>query len=219
MAKFCSECGKKIEDNQRLCDSCRAKRHNDTGNGNFWWAVLGFFIPIVGVVLYFVWKKNRKADAKNAGGGALVSLILWAFVSLSFLIDYKEPTPSNGGSNTIKEVDTKGTTDEMLAWYSDVSNGDEVITIIALSYCSYCKAYKPIITQIAEDEDIALYWFEIDTLSDEDQAVLTGAFDLEKYEGSSPYTFVVKDRAFLGDTVGYMEEENTREFLTSINAL
>lgn len=44
--------------------------------GNFGWAVLGFFIPIVGLILFIVWKDERKADSKNAGIGALVGFII-----------------------------------------------------------------------------------------------------------------------------------------------
>jgi hypothetical protein len=40
--------------------------------GNFGWGVLGFLIPIVGWILYFVWKNTRPGDAKMAGIGGLI---------------------------------------------------------------------------------------------------------------------------------------------------
>lgn len=40
--------------------------------GSFGWAVLGFFIPIVGWILYFSWKNKKPGDAKMAGIGGLV---------------------------------------------------------------------------------------------------------------------------------------------------
>ena len=40
------------------------------------WGILGFFIPIVGLILYLVWKTDRPKDSKAAGIGALVSVIL-----------------------------------------------------------------------------------------------------------------------------------------------
>ncbi len=39
--------------------------------GNFGWAVLGFLIPIVGWILYFVWKNTKPGDAKMAGIGGI----------------------------------------------------------------------------------------------------------------------------------------------------
>ena len=44
--------------------------------GNFGWAVLGFFIPLVGLILFLVWKNDRHGDAKMAGMGALISVIV-----------------------------------------------------------------------------------------------------------------------------------------------
>ncbi|MGM9567136.1 MAG: zinc-ribbon domain-containing protein [Clostridia bacterium] len=45
-------------------------------SGSFGWAVLGFCIPLVGLVLYLVWKTNKPLSAKKAGIGALVGFCL-----------------------------------------------------------------------------------------------------------------------------------------------
>lgn len=44
--------------------------------GSFGWAVLGFFIPLVGLILWMIWKNDRPGDAGMAGKGALVSVII-----------------------------------------------------------------------------------------------------------------------------------------------
>ena len=44
-------------------------------SGSFGWAVLGFCIPLVGLILYLVWKDDKPNSAKMAGMGALVSVI------------------------------------------------------------------------------------------------------------------------------------------------
>ncbi len=38
--------------------------------------MLGFFIPVVGLVLYILWKKEKPGTAKAAGKGALTSFVL-----------------------------------------------------------------------------------------------------------------------------------------------
>ena len=43
------------------------------------WAVLGFLIPLVGLILYLVWNTSRPADAKAAGKGALIGTIVCVF--------------------------------------------------------------------------------------------------------------------------------------------
>ena len=44
--------------------------------GSFGWAVLGFLIPIVGLILFLVWKDTKPLSAKQAGMGALVGVVL-----------------------------------------------------------------------------------------------------------------------------------------------
>ena len=47
-------------------------------SSSFGWAFLGFCIPIVGLILFLVWKDNTPLRAKSAGKGALVSVIVSA---------------------------------------------------------------------------------------------------------------------------------------------
>lgn len=56
-------------------------------DGGFLWGLLGCCIPIVGLVLFLVWKNDRPNTARAAGIGALVSVGLSvAFYILSFVI-------------------------------------------------------------------------------------------------------------------------------------
>ena len=57
-------------------------------SGSFGWAVLGFFIPLVGLILWLVWKDTKPKSAKMAGIGALVGVgisLLWWLVGMSML--------------------------------------------------------------------------------------------------------------------------------------
>lgn len=49
---------------------------NQNDNGGFLWGLLGFCIPIVGLILFLVWKDQKPKTSKAAGIGALVSVIL-----------------------------------------------------------------------------------------------------------------------------------------------
>lgn len=50
--------------------------NNVTDNGGFGWGLLGFCIPIVGLILFLVWKGDKPKTAKAAGMGALISVII-----------------------------------------------------------------------------------------------------------------------------------------------
>ena len=53
---------------------------------NIGWGVLGFFFPIVGLILFLVWKNNRKAASKASGIGALVGFILGLISTILFFV-------------------------------------------------------------------------------------------------------------------------------------
>ena len=45
-------------------------------SGKFWWAIIGFFLPPVGLVLGIAWFKKRPKDSRNLGLGSLASLLV-----------------------------------------------------------------------------------------------------------------------------------------------
>ena len=76
---FCKNCGNQIEDNAATCPNCGASPNTTpqaTDNGGFLWGLLGCCIPIVGLVLFLVWKDTKPKTSKAAGIGALVGVIL-----------------------------------------------------------------------------------------------------------------------------------------------
>lgn len=59
-----------------VVDHERLRAASPADAGSFGWAVLGFFIPLVGLILWMIWKNDRPGDAGMAGKGALVSMII-----------------------------------------------------------------------------------------------------------------------------------------------
>ena len=80
--KFCSKCGKEVVDEAVICPNCGCSTENNVpantagDSSSFGFALLGFCIPIVGLILYLVWKDTSPLKAKSAGKGALVSVIV-----------------------------------------------------------------------------------------------------------------------------------------------
>ena len=50
--------------------------NNVNDKGGFLWGLLGCCVPIVGLILFLVWKDQKPKTAKAAGIGALVSVIV-----------------------------------------------------------------------------------------------------------------------------------------------
>lgn len=89
--KYCSKCGKEIMEDAVICPSCGCAQDNralqsQNDSSSFGWALLGFCVPIVGLILYLVWKDNTPLKAKSAGKGALVSVILSVIIYVIYAI-------------------------------------------------------------------------------------------------------------------------------------
>ena len=87
---YCRKCGTEIDDDAVICPKCGVQQKemvykkpvND--EGSILWAILGFIIPIVGIILWIVWYNERPKDAKMAGIGALISIVVG--IVLYFLV-------------------------------------------------------------------------------------------------------------------------------------
>ena len=78
---YCNNCGQEVSEFAANCPECgsaqkKAPQRSSVApdTGGFGWGLLGFCIPIVGIVLYFVWKDERPATARVLIQGALISI-------------------------------------------------------------------------------------------------------------------------------------------------
>ena len=78
---FCKKCGKEILDDASTQDTAKLATNDAPSTGM---AVLGFFIPLAGLIVWLINKDSKPQMAKSAGKGALVGII----VSIIFSIIY-----------------------------------------------------------------------------------------------------------------------------------
>ena len=124
---YCRNCGKQLDQNVAFCPNCGASQKANTtqdynpsqidpyesqrydqnprrrnldpyDSGSFGWAILGFFIPLVGLILFLVWAQTKPKSAKMAGIGALVNVIMTVlfYVLYFVLILALSPSSSTG---------------------------------------------------------------------------------------------------------------------------
>jgi hypothetical protein len=55
---------------------------NSKDTGSFGWSVLGFFIPIVGLILWLVWKNDRPKDSIKSRNGFIAGIIFGVVISI-----------------------------------------------------------------------------------------------------------------------------------------
>ncbi len=81
---FCKNCGSQIDDKAVICPHCGVEQIDD--KGGFLWGLLGFLVPIAGLVLYLVWKDTKPKTAKATGIGALASVIVSVTLTVLYIL-------------------------------------------------------------------------------------------------------------------------------------
>ena len=77
---YCKKCGAELDDEAVFCPKCGAQqgelKTSSDDDGSILWLLLGFLIPIVGLIRWIIWKDDKPQSARMAGIGALVSVII-----------------------------------------------------------------------------------------------------------------------------------------------
>jgi len=104
--RFCGACGSEVAGGNAFCPVCGSKLADqlqgfgqmpphsaapgygrpgyvrDAPNAGF--AVLGFFFPVIGLILYLVWRETLPLRARSAGKGAIIGVVI--YVALVIII-------------------------------------------------------------------------------------------------------------------------------------
>ena len=104
---YCTNCGSDIDNRAVSCPECG---HQTSVNnqeylietrGSRWFFVLGFCIPVVGLVLFFVWLKDKPRSATSALVGSLVNFVV-TFILI--IVAFAMPAVGQIVSNTEQDV-------------------------------------------------------------------------------------------------------------------
>ena len=157
--------------------------------------IISLICPVIGIILYIIFRKDNNKK-KNVLKGTILGLCVYSVVLLYF------STHSADYFNR-----------DIKRWQKDINSGNTVVTVFGASYCEHCQAYKPVIKALANKNHINLYFYEIDTLSEEDQKTLATTYELPTYEGRVPYTFIMKDGQYVNSYEGFQNQSEIVTFL------
>ncbi len=157
--------------------------------------LISLICPIIGIILYFVYKKDKGRKSSILKG-------IFAGIFIYSIIVLYSSTHSTDYFNR-----------DINRWKRDVSAGNTVVTVIGASYCEHCQEYKPIIKALANKNHINLYFYEIDTLTEKEQDTLTTTFYLPSYQGKVPYTFIMQNGEFVDSYEGFQSQSEIVAFL------
>ena len=89
---YCRNCGAPISDKAVICPRCGVAQSGSgeglNDSGSLGWGVLSFFLPIVGLILFLVWRQEKPKSARVSGIGALIGTGVNVMLSIDILIFY-----------------------------------------------------------------------------------------------------------------------------------
>lgn len=140
---YCKNCGRTVDDTSSYCNNCGARIDNKPNADvsedslSLGFAILGFFIPIVGLILFLIYEEKKPKRAKSAVKGALIGFITEIVLAIILVILYVVFAASlfNNISNDIEsnipaigDVFREETTDKIFERDVDVSFGEFKVT-------------------------------------------------------------------------------------------
>lgn len=104
----------------------------------------------------------------------------------------------------------KGSGEILDNFYKYMGKNKGTVIYYGSSTCSYCSLQTPIMKQIKEDYELDYLYVDASKLSKKDQKEILKVLDIE---GSTPTIAVVKNDDVIDVNVGYMDGQDTVEFL------
>ena len=87
---YCGNCGTKLEDDFTICPECSMPVipeppvvETKSDNISIGYGILGCIWPLLGLILFLVWRKSTPLRARSAGIGAAIGVV---FNSILYLI-------------------------------------------------------------------------------------------------------------------------------------
>ena len=91
--KYCTNCGKEIDDLAVICVGCGCSQkeniyYKEGDSKSFGWAFLGFLFPIVGLILWLLWKDSYPMRAKSLIKGTITGVLTGVALAVLFWLFY-----------------------------------------------------------------------------------------------------------------------------------
>lgn len=135
---YCSNCGKKLEGEADYCLNCGKKITTDPKKeieeNTFGWGLLGFLIPLVGLILFLVWKTEKPKASKSAGIGALIGsagvvlFVVIIIILFPIIFTFDTYTESNYSKCKYATCGSCYSDEKICTYYNEDNEKFEIIT-------------------------------------------------------------------------------------------
>ena len=144
---------------------------------------------------------------------AIVSVILVGLICVLAFVG-NDKNKENSSSNTQTARDTS--TDALKEFYKQFDSKDLNVIFFASSTCGYCSLEKPILKNIADDNDMKYYEIDASALSKTELNEIISALGIQ---GATPTTVIVKEGKVVATNEGYLDGKPYTEFFVKNGVL
>lgn len=81
---YCRDCGEELKEGAIYCPICGSRQNvvsmttYNPDTGSLWWAILGFILPPLGLILWVLWLDNKPKCARMLFVGSVISIAAFA---------------------------------------------------------------------------------------------------------------------------------------------
>lgn len=205
---YCSKCGQQIGEMSVFCNNCgyqvgnTTNQINDAPNKGF--AIIGFFIPLVGLILYLIFEGKQPLKAKSAGKGALIGFITGIVVCIGLYValfaftmySFNNHVKSNSSKYSSSQYGSK--TEEILDKYLDVNIGE-----FEIKNSGYFPETKLNVTVKNKADKNCTYYITIEAVDETGARLKTDMLFADKLNSG---------QAMHLEAFKYVEQENLEKF-------
>lgn len=95
-----------------------------------------------------------------------------------------------------------------------INNGENFLIIIERTGCGYCEKYMPIVTEVASEKEIPIYYIDTADLSTEEFSKLSESNRyLKTRKWGTPTTLLMSGSTVLDSIGGYVEKDEVVKFI------
>lgn len=94
-------------------------------------------------------------------------------------------------------------------WLNEVKSKNVIINVIASSTCPHCHNFNPVIEKVATENNVKLYFIEVDKLDGEKFNTYINSIEIPGYKGYVPYTFITYDGKVVSENLGELDSSDT----------
>lgn len=98
---------------------------------------------------------------------------------------------------------------------SSIQSGTKAIYVLGQTTCGYCSAYKPIINEVAQENNVTFNYININTITENQYNELSTLIDYlgNNSDWGTPLTLVVENGKTIDTINGYTEKDEVVSFL------